>query len=205
VGNADNWIVHLNTPDPADPNKSIFVPYTVSTTPMRLALESSGIDLDPVAFQRRIPLAKRTTVQDTVFVHCWEWTAFGWVESADCGTSHQPRTAINTGVAVKPQKTITEWELRDINGDGYPDFIYNASSVTTVDHFKMPPTPGRFIGQIVQTHEAADLAASRDVKALINMTGVHLADGALLFTSPIRTGVASPVGKQTRSDSPAGV
>jgi len=58
------------------------------------------------------------------------------------------------------KRTITEFVLKDINGDGYPDFLYNAARVR----------PGG--------DSAQDLGA---VKALINTAGVHLATGADLF------------------------
>ena len=84
---------------------------------------------------------------------------------------------------IRLERTIKEWELRDINGDGYPDFVYNALLVDLVA--KPPSTPGTFIGQIVEVYKGWDFTGSTDVKALINMTGVHLTDGAVLFTSPI--------------------
>ena len=85
----------------------------------------------------RVPLAKRTTV---------------------------PRTfAQDTG----SKRTITEFELKDINGDGYPDFLYNASFVRTTGS---PGVEGEMIGP-------------RHVKALINTAGVHLQDGVHLFAA----------------------
>jgi RHS repeat-associated protein len=71
--------------------------------------------------------------------------------------------------ANKLKRTITEFELRDVNGDGYPDFVYNASSVRTSG----------------VAGEQGDMVGSRNVMVLINTAGVHLQNGEQLFAAPI--------------------
>jgi RHS repeat-associated protein len=93
----------------------------------------------------RVPLARRTTVPDVP-------------GSIDNLRKH----------------TITEFALRDINGDGYPDFVYNSSHVD--------PATG-------------ELSSTRNVKALINTAGVHLAAEANLFSgSPITLEIGGAAG-----------
>jgi RHS repeat-associated protein len=174
----DHWIIHLNTPDPTDPTKSVFVDIKVPVTQMRLALNTTGLSFG------RVPLARNTTVQEN-YPHCWEW--FGvpgaWVKMP---LSSCPEVPVDT---ERRTRTITEFELKDVNGDGYPDFVYNASTVRTRDplpanYVPPPPQDPTQEGQFTSLMFAGDMAGPRDVKVLINTAGVHLADGADLFASP---------------------
>jgi RHS repeat-associated protein len=187
---SDSWVVHLNMPDPADPNKSVDVPRLISTTPMRLALNHKPgrarfSETDPV------PLARITSVQDTTLNTCWMWVhdplEASWTQRPPSECPGFPPDEI------KPEKTITEWALKDINGDGYPDFIYNDSPVAyTRDlaeevgyYLRLPTAPGTDAGQHAVTQTPVDIAGSREVMALINTAGVHLANGNFDFASPI--------------------
>ena len=173
----DHWTVHVNVPDPADPNSSNFVKYSVPVGRLRSALNTTGLTFG------RVPLARRTTVPAANYLHCWQWTrfnageAFRWIAAASELCADLPP---NNGA----QKTITEFELKDVNGDGYPDFIYNASFVRNTDPSPRP-APGTTPEQFRSTTVAADMVGSRDVKVLINVAGAHLADGAELFASPL--------------------
>lgn len=128
----NHWIIHLNKPDPTDATKSVFVDIRIPVTFMRLALNTTGLPFG------RIPLARKTTVLEN-FAHCWVWTSFG---TSFGGTPHWsfsfPQSCTDIPLdSHRRKRTITEFELRDINGDGYPDFVYNASFVRTAD--PMPP------------------------------------------------------------------
>lgn len=128
----NTWLVHLNTPDPSDPKKSVIVDISLPVTRMRAALGTTGLSFG------RVPLGRKTTVP----------------ESFAAGNTRK--------------RTITEFELKDINGDGYPDFVYNATHVRTADATRTLP---------------GEMTGSRDVKMLINTAGVHLANGVDLFAS----------------------
>ncbi len=171
----DHWIVNLNTPDPANLNNRIFVPFTIPTDGIRTALQTTG------RAPNTITLARRTTVAHSGYTHCWEWKQLAgrqdWVE--------RPQTeCLDLAPIDRRQKTITEFELRDINGDGYPDFVYNASFVRERDPVQRPAAPGTTVGQRQITQLSADLIGPRHVKVLMNVAGAHLANGAALFASP---------------------
>jgi RHS repeat-associated protein len=71
----------------------------------------------------------------------------------------------------EPERTFTEWELSDLNGDGYPDFVFNSSAV---DFRPEPPVPP------VQNHVYVGPAQNRFgpartnlVQAAFNVVGVR--------------------------------
>jgi RHS repeat-associated protein len=188
----DHWIIHLNKPDPTDPRKSIFVDIKIPVARMRLALGSTGLSFG------RVPLARNTTVPEQ-YAHCWKWVrgtnGFHW-EREFIGLCND--TSLDS---ARRTRTITEFELKDVNGDGYPDFVYNASFVRTSDplpaSFVPPPPPDpqqEFPVQRVGRIIPSDMTGSRDVKVLINTAGVHLADQLHLFASPITLEVGGPQG-----------
>jgi hypothetical protein len=187
------WTVLLNTPDPSDPNKIVWVSRSISTAPLTQALIAAGyvgIGSDPATAY--LPLAAMTTTNDSLFNQCWKWDTdsngvLRWIltiagysgpdDNRCAGPQGQLPSADGYASIDGPKKTITEWEVRDINGDGYPDFVYNASQMANVLGPNTPPqVPGSFVGQFQETRRTAtsDIGGSRDVKALLNIAGVHL-------------------------------
>jgi len=166
----DHWIIHLNTPDPTDAKKIVWVDVTIPVTRMRAALNSTGLIFG------RVPMARNRSVQN-IFAHCWFWEGLNgrWQEDAIAGC---PEIPANYSLS----KTIAEFELRDVNGDGYPDFVFNASTVNVNDPVAKPPIPSNPVNlQSASTLVAADMAGSRDIKVLINTAGAHLANNVDLF------------------------
>ncbi|HEY7531312.1 MAG TPA: hypothetical protein VH681_00860, partial [Nitrospiraceae bacterium] len=173
------WIVHINAPDPTDPSKSIDIVRTISTAPIRQAIKHRYFRLDD---SKPIPLARITSVQDTTLDACWFWEGDRWTMA---NPTTCPDFPPNT---KKPEKTITEWELKDINGDGYPDFVYTESPVRYNDFFPQdrPTSPGTVVGQTAIIRTPVDLFVSNNVMAMINTIGVHLTNGDdFAFASPI--------------------
>src|SRR5207244_2379349 len=79
----------------------------------------------------------------------------------------------------KIEKTFTSWELKDINGDGYVDFVFNSSPVVHVaDHRVADPSPPRFgesttkRSPITQTLQL-ERGAGNQVMAMVNIAGAH--------------------------------
>ena len=169
----DHWIVHLNTPDPADPGKIVWVDVKIPVAPMRAALNTTGLVFG------RVPLARNTSLR-SVFAHCWFWEGFNgrWQEDVVKGCSDIP-----AGFSLT--KTITEFELKDVNGDGYPDFVFNASTVNVTDPVVKPPIPSNPMqSPACLTLVSPDMSGSHDIKVLINTAGAHLTDEANLFAAP---------------------
>src|SRR5262249_3777252 len=138
------------------------------------------------------------TVNDKLYNQCWKWTTpneggpVRWILTIEGYSSPNPankcfppqgQLSIRDDYASidLAEKTITEWELRDINGDGYPDLVYNASPVGGIEGANPPPKQnGSFIGQFAETQQGVifDLTGSTDVMALLNVAGVHLETGS---------------------------
>jgi hypothetical protein len=78
------------------------------------------------------------------------------------------------------ETTLTEWELKDINGDGYPDVVFNSSPVVhTTEMMPFPDDPADFQKFNQATLSSQDLAAGSDnrVEAVLNVLGARLTDG----------------------------
>jgi RHS repeat-associated protein len=191
----ERWMVYLNVPAPGDGRRVSWVPRAISTAPLIQRLQEAGYEfLDP---SLPLPLARTTTTHDSLFNQCWRWQqdgagTFSWVPSIagfsgpESNRCHLPQgmdqNAPDFGSQDLATKTITEWELKDINGDGYPDFVYNGSPVAANVGGNPPPMqPGIFEGQFRETQRGVihDIIGSRDIKALINVAGVHLNPGYL--------------------------
>lgn len=183
----NKWIVHLNVPDPTDPNKSLDVIRTISTDPMRDAVNRLSRPLGIVRIGNEpMPISRTTLVEDTTFDTCWKWTvvfnmpAWSGTDDRDCPNFPSgPRK-------VKPEKSITEWALKDVNGDGYPDFVYNEGRIVHANPFYPPSSPGNVLGQTVTVRIPAGLYGSKKVMALVNTIGMHMTNSSdVAFASPI--------------------
>lgn len=177
------WIVYINAPDALDPSKSNFIVRKIPTARIRDALLARGI-----AFSGAVPLARTTTVPETLIAYCWSNREdmngnMRWIgDPSGAGCPGAP--AVNTR-----KKTIKEFELKDVNGDGYPDFIYNASYVN-VEIRNEPPPPNYPAPPLIPTVHVlttlpSDISGSRDIMALINTAGVHFYETEELFSRPI--------------------
>ncbi|MDC8016241.1 RHS repeat domain-containing protein [Tahibacter soli] len=172
VPDDDHWTIHLNAPSEWDAKAITWRNVVVSIDAPRNALAATGANIS------RLPLA-RVTLLPQLFAHCWYWES-RWKEDSLAGCSDIP-----AGASLP--KTITEFALRDVNGDGYPDFVYNASPVNVVDPVAKPPIPtDPFPLQRASTTVSPDMQGSRDVRVLMNVAGTHLAaNGALFAATPI--------------------
>lgn len=177
------WTIALNTPDPNDPSKIKWVERTVWVRNVDVALGGAG------GTTSGVPLSRKVTVAESDHAWCWRSQGGGWQRlfgsGGLCGVSPIPPSA--------RRRTFVEWELRDVNGDGYPDFVYNASRVRRESEYArhMPTRIPSQDGEIAWTTAPADLAGSRDIKALINTAGLAIEDrqsqefGQEIFSAPI--------------------
>src|SRR5439155_12098103 len=70
---------------------------------------------------------------------------------------------------VEPEKTYVEWDLMDLNGDGYPDFVFN--SRTTEFEFSWPHIRDHDVALTVGHFQ---LPVDNRILAAFNIVGVRL-------------------------------
>jgi hypothetical protein len=174
-----HWVVYLNTPGPG-PSGVRWVKLSFSIDKLYHHLQIRGHDVQ----DGYLPLARRITGRHQVSVSaCWKWNGHDWVNGSPEGpcTVHSPQE-------LMPEATYTEWELKDLNGDGYPDFVFNSSRVDWTLCCKPDPwQPGEPTirnGNIRSTLEPK-AREGNNVDAVFNLRGVFFDVNTNPFSSPV--------------------
>lgn len=149
------WVVYLNTPG-GPPNGVKWEKRVLSVLKLAEELTERGHKL-PGGF---VPLSRRTTGVSVKAFMCMKregtnyfpytgsftsegrtyFCSDGWPNHVppppppDCG----PDGLCRPPIGEEPERTYVEWEINDLNGDGYPDFVFNGSPVG----FSFQPYPG---------------------------------------------------------------
>jgi RHS repeat-associated protein len=172
-----SWIVLLNTPDPADPNHIIWVKREFFINPFRESVTA------------RVPLARRVTGHSGEVQECYVWDGSNWIKddngfhNGHCpllNNDEQPEVPV-----LGPELTFTEWELKDINNDGYIDLVYNSSFVTRVvtqGSDGLPPEPPWNAGvarrgvrrEVFRLASGEAVSGPNNIMARLNVFGTHL-------------------------------
>src|SRR5262249_26120992 len=84
--------------------------------------------------------------------------------------------------------TYTDWEVTDLNGDGYPDVIFNSSPVlfnTVVQPDPDPPDNPNATNLYAtrSTTTTPSLPASNEIDAMLNVVGVHVGTDTQPFSA----------------------
>ena len=206
MGEARAWAVYLNTPDPANPRNIVWQRRTYSTAALAQHLRERGLWSN----DDWIPLALRSTTRDYVYSACirWNGASHQWLRFEDDGSvvngSCPPG---GTLLSVGLESTITAWELKDLNGDGYPDVVLNSSPIVTVNHLNTnfpPPNPPNTIPIPTTRTVSPQLAAgdANTIDAMFNIAGAHLGVADHLFAAPvtIRSGAGCGVTRWVATD-----
>src|SRR5262249_2065871 len=161
------WVVYLNTPDP----NHQWQRRTISISYLRSNLLLLGGDTDYVPLARR-----RSGLSGRDLVYCGKWRPItrtyesypqGWSDGScqplydDMNpplADHWRAPACFDDAGMKSscpyaEQSFTEWELKDINGDGYPDFVFNRYPVIDVGIYQTPiPQPKDIYATISEHH-----------------------------------------------------
>jgi YD repeat-containing protein len=176
------WVVYLNVPNATDARFSRWEKRSYSTQKVAELLQARGFDIG-----NRVPLAQRITARPRIVRHClmWDVGALAWVERP---------LGFQTGQCIGPpeesgsEKTFTEWEVSDLNGDGYPDVAFNSLPVeiSTVDEgFPEPPFDTNEIQwTVISSVTRAQVPDPTRIEAVFNLLGVNVGTGSQPYGNP---------------------
>lgn len=195
----DKWTIYLNTPG----SPVMWIKRQVSVASLRTQLTARGHVIDGPY----VPLTRKSTGFDTEVDECWKWDGANW--SFDeivirCGGGAAVQRKL-TG-----EKSITEWDLMDMNGDGYPDFLFAGAPAS---HWFKPDNPSEPNGNSFAKRMTVRRAfATRDLEygvpaaiyAAFNTVGVRISEQGL-FAAPTEIGTSSGCGLITWRDDDQGV
>ena len=188
---AGSWVVYLNTPTPSNPSLIVWVRRTISIAPMVKHLRDAGYSVS----SDYLPLSQRKTGATVDHHTCWRWqngpTGAEWVKDA-AGFSTgacigPPEAAFN----VRAENTFVEWEVRDINGDGYPDFVFDSSPIVAKSVDNEPlfvpdfPNLGEFRGAFREESLQFTGQQGNHVNAMFNVAGMALDTHTNAFSSSV--------------------
>jgi hypothetical protein len=179
-----HWVVYLNTPDPSDPRFTQWVTRSYSVQHLAAQLAARGFAVDP----NRLPLALRSTRRPHTEKQCWLWQRGHWTNARrgfDLGLCDGPEQSDG------PETTFTEWEFTDVNGDGYPDVVFNSSPVgVAIEETPVPsdPPPEPDLPAWVTSSSTSipTLPSSNGIDAVLNVLGVRFGVDAQPFSPAVR-------------------
>lgn len=119
---ANAWVVYLNTPGGS--TGVIWQRRLLSTTKLAQDLAAAGHSLT----SNQVALSRRSSGRNNKAVVCWRWNdpAGQW---AVAPLNSCPQSTFPVPDDQLRERTFVEWELNDLNGDGYPDFAFNSTPV----------------------------------------------------------------------------
>src|SRR5262249_24952002 len=117
------WVVYLNTPNPATPSGIDWYRRAYDITNLYTEFVQRNL---LAANGGYLPLSARYSGRNYNQFACWHWnkSSHTWSVSGATIQNTNPNADCYSGGQVLQrytEKTWTLWELKDINGDGYPD------------------------------------------------------------------------------------
>lgn len=206
---AGRWVFYLNTPD-AGTSGVKWVKRSLSIQKLYDLFAARGM---PVR-DNYLPLTSRYSGRDYVHGTCWRWngTALAWSpitfpQNQPCGTGGFPDD-FNTFASTWQEHTYTQWDITDVNGDGYPDVVFDRNPIDVVR--SEPSFAGTADGQTVNfdakfsvkprlRNNLGDLG--NRLEAVLNLRGMALADNIYPFSSIITLTTSADCGLRHWSNS----
>jgi RHS repeat-associated protein len=171
------WIIYLNTPGSGTSGIE-WVRRAYDVRGLNSALVQRGLN---IGFNGYVPLSRRVTGRDFGSWMCWKWNGQEYEHypagldytdpSQPCFIPEEARDQLLRG----PEKTFVEWEVKDVNGDGYPDVVMNSSPVQFVSNG--PPPQGS--GLQTWTEEVLQVrprGVPNQLDVMLNVSGLFIAD-----------------------------
>ncbi len=119
---ANAWVVYVNTPGGS--TGIIWQRRLLSTTKLAQDLAAAGHSLN----NNQVALSRRSSGRNNKSAVCWRWNdAVGQWTVAPLNSC--PQSTFPVPDDQLRERTFVEWELNDLNGDGYPDFAFNSTPV----------------------------------------------------------------------------
>lgn len=169
----DYWIVYLNTPDSTVASGIKWVRRAYRIDRLYRLFASRGMAVE----SGYLPLSRRFTGRDYGDWTCWRWfPSFGAYIRVSLQT-YCPDYSPDVHKPYRgPEKTFTEWEFKDINGDGYPDVVFNSSPVEFRTH--LPTEEDHPNHEIVFERRDVLVAPeqSNRIEAVLNVGGLFIKD-----------------------------
>ena len=190
---ADHWVVYLNTA--GGPSGVKWQRRSFSVKTLRETLTRDGHTING----NHVPLSRQSTGTGLETWQCWRWDGKTWNQWKDGFANHRCQGTANTIVGRTAEVTYVEWKLADLNGDGYPDFVFDS---TPVDFQIIPPftdplfKPGVGESRDGKVWDFFAPAANNLMRVSFNVLGVRFDTDLDAFAAPL-TISNQPVSKWT--------
>lgn len=175
---AGRWVIYLNTPDPVQPTTVRWQRRSYSITTLAAQLTARGLSPE----SGFLPLARTASVHHGLVATCWEYFANGPkpIDGGFWALAESPPLGCTPSLPSLPNTTITEWQVKDINGDSYPDVVFNSSKVRVnvgvVSDDRAPLAGNGTFAALVESYIPA-LDGTNRIEAAFNILGTRLTDG----------------------------
>jgi RHS repeat-associated protein len=190
------WVVYLNTR--MDANRVVWERRTIDITPLAEELASNGHAVGGDF----LPLSRRATGTDVKGPQCWIYDGTNWHWYVLGLATGKCAGGVLSDRPTGPERTFVEWELMDLNGDGYPDFVFNTlptdayaaipMNVQNLYAGRIWPTPGEISADLNKFDKdfgpgprAPGPSPHNDVRASFNVVGVRFDSDLAAFSRSV--------------------